>query len=59
LYDCGAVQDAIQDGSGRGHIADHFTPLIQGSIESHDGGAQFIAVHLFEPDKTPLETAFF
>ena len=41
----GVVQEAIQDGSGGGNIADEFALFFQGAVGGHQRRAQFVAAH--------------
>jgi hypothetical protein len=52
LDDLGMLQEAIQDRSRGGHIANEFAPVLQGSVRGHHRAFDFVAT---EDD---LEQAF-
>ena len=39
------VEEAIQDGTGGGHVAQELTPVLDGAVAGHDGGAVFVTAH--------------
>lgn len=39
------VQEAVNDGVGRRHIAQVFAPFFQRPVTGHDGGTIFVAAH--------------
>jgi len=39
------VQETVQDGASRGHVAQEFAPFLQWSVAGHDGGSVFIPAH--------------
>jgi len=39
------MQEAVDDGSGGGHVTEELAPFLEGSIAGHDGGAIFVAAH--------------
>jgi hypothetical protein len=41
--DLGAVQQAVEDGSGGGHVAQQLAPFVHRAVGGHDGGADFMA----------------
>lgn len=41
--DFGAVEEAVEDGSGGGDVAEEFAPFIDGAVGGHDGGTDFVA----------------
>jgi hypothetical protein len=41
----GVVQETIQDGTGRGHVAQRFAPFLHRPVVGHNGGAIFIPAH--------------
>ena len=45
LDDMGVVDEAIQDGCGRGDIAYEFPPFFQGAVGGHERGLRFVAAH--------------
>jgi hypothetical protein len=43
--DLGVMQEPVEDGSGRRHVAQEFAPFFQRTVAGHDGGAVFIPAH--------------
>jgi hypothetical protein len=43
--DFGVVQESVEDGAGRRHVAKELSPLFDGTVGSHQGGAVFVATH--------------
>lgn len=43
--DLGPAQEAVKNGCGRGNIADQKTPVFQGAVGGHEGGAKLEAAH--------------
>ena len=41
----GVVEEAIQDGTGGGHVAQELAPVFDGPVAGHDGGTVFVAAH--------------
>jgi len=39
------VEEAIEDGTGRGHVAQEFAPVLDGAVAGHDGGTVFVTAH--------------
>jgi hypothetical protein len=41
----GMVKEPVENGGGGGHIADELTPILEGAVGGHEGGAVFVAAH--------------
>jgi len=41
----GVMEKAVENGRGRGDIANEFAPFFQGAVGGHQGRAQFVAAH--------------
>jgi hypothetical protein len=41
--DFGAVQQAVEDGSGSGNVTQQLSPFVHRTVGGHDGGAHFVA----------------
>lgn len=44
--DLGVMQKAVQDGTRRGVISQHLSPILQGTIGSDDDGALLVAADI-------------
>ena len=43
--DLGVMQEAVDDGSGGGHIGQELAPFLQRPVAGHDGGLVFVTAH--------------
>ena len=43
--DRGVMQEAVEDGSGGGHVLKQFAPVLERTVARHDGRARLVAAH--------------
>ena len=39
------VEKTVEDGGGRGHVSDEFSPFLDRAVGCHQGGAGFVTAH--------------